>query len=349
MDELGDKGEEALTAIGGELIPVVNWIAKAITKTIEWKDALISATGGDNGGDGNFFGGLQSNFQWFITNIREGRSPMEAFGAAGDDAADSADRIADSVRSVFEETDALPEVSGRAAAAAVMWADEQERQAAKAADAIQDVSDKYTALRDQIADRSAYLDLEDAFARVGEAAAAVADTSDKSFADQRQDVRDHERAVLDLKQRIFDYALQVEGLKPEAVTDLIAKVDQGQLMAAAIQLEALERTRYVNVQLKVSPVGSTFAPGVSAPRPGGWDGDPSTPWPMAEGGIVRARPGGTVIRAGEAGRDEAIVPLDDAGVPATLGGVTVNFYGPVDNSGGTVRDVETAMWRAAAR
>ena len=40
--------------------------------------------------------------------------------------------------------------------------------------------------------------------------------------------------------------------------------------------------------------------------------EPPAP-PMARGGIVRARPGGTLVRVGEAGRDEAIVPLGAGG------------------------------------
>ena len=34
---------------------------------------------------------------------------------------------------------------------------------------------------------------------------------------------------------------------------------------------------------------------------------------LADGGVIPARPGGTAVIAGEAGRPEAIVPLDDAG------------------------------------
>lgn len=36
----------------------------------------------------------------------------------------------------------------------------------------------------------------------------------------------------------------------------------------------------------------------------------STPPPVADGGIIPASPGGTLVQAGEAGRDEAIVPLN---------------------------------------
>lgn len=44
---------------------------------------------------------------------------------------------------------------------------------------------------------------------------------------------------------------------------------------------------------------------------------------LAEGGIVRARPGGIHAIIGEGGRDEAVIPLDDAG--GALMGTTVNL------------------------
>jgi len=52
---------------------------------------------------------------------------------------------------------------------------------------------------------------------------------------------------------------------------------------------------------------------------GGADGNPDTPWPMAKGGVVMPRPGGTLARIGEAGRPEAVIPLDRFG---GLGGNT---------------------------
>jgi hypothetical protein len=52
---------------------------------------------------------------------------------------------------------------------------------------------------------------------------------------------------------------------------------------------------------------------------GGADGKESTPWPMARGGIVMPRPGGTLARIGEAGRPEAVIPLDRFG---SMGGNT---------------------------
>lgn len=46
---------------------------------------------------------------------------------------------------------------------------------------------------------------------------------------------------------------------------------------------------------------------------GGADGNPMTPWPFATGGIVMPRPGGTLGLLAEAGKPEAVIPLDRLG------------------------------------
>jgi hypothetical protein len=53
---------------------------------------------------------------------------------------------------------------------------------------------------------------------------------------------------------------------------------------------------------------------------------------LAEGGIVRATPGGTIVRLGEGGRDEAVVPLGrgNQGTGAVTVQLTQNFYGPAN-------------------
>lgn len=50
--------------------------------------------------------------------------------------------------------------------------------------------------------------------------------------------------------------------------------------------------------------------------------------PLAEGGIVKARPGGIQATIGESGRDEAVIPLENGQIPGSnSGGVTINVYG----------------------
>tara|TARA_R110000824_G_scaffold68237_8_gene176645 strand:+ start:1576 stop:3897 length:2322 start_codon:yes stop_codon:yes gene_type:complete len=55
----------------------------------------------------------------------------------------------------------------------------------------------------------------------------------------------------------------------------------------------------------------------------------SNPPEMAHGGIVRARAGGSVVRVGEGGRDEAIIPLPAGSL---TGGTTVNVFAGVVGS-----------------
>lgn len=61
---------------------------------------------------------------------------------------------------------------------------------------------------------------------------------------------------------------------------------------------------------------------------------------LAKGGIVRARPGGTLALLGEAGRDEAVIPLDRAGASM---GATYHFYRPVQIVLPNVRNADEFM------
>lgn len=58
---------------------------------------------------------------------------------------------------------------------------------------------------------------------------------------------------------------------------------------------------------------------------------------LAEGGIVKSRPGGIQATIGEGGRDEAVIPLDDDRAAGVLGGVTINI-----NAGAFVGDQASA-------
>lgn len=70
------------------------------------------------------------------------------------------------------------------------------------------------------------------------------------------------------------------------------------------------------------PKIDTHIPGVGTVG-GGSFGTPDIP-NVAHGGIVRARPGGTILRAGEARKREAIIPLPRGFDLARMGGVEVN-------------------------
>jgi phage-related protein len=66
--------------------------------------------------------------------------------------------------------------------------------------------------------------------------------------------------------------------------------------------------------------------------------------PFADGGIVRARSGGTLGLIGEAGRDEAVIPLPrgSASLTGGGGGTTINVYGALDPAA-VARQIQTIL------
>lgn len=69
--------------------------------------------------------------------------------------------------------------------------------------------------------------------------------------------------------------------------------------------------------------------------------------PLAEGGIVMPRPGGTQAIIGEAGQAEAVIPLDRAGEFGMGGGsnVTINVYGGLLGDEASARELAKAFDR----
>lgn len=62
---------------------------------------------------------------------------------------------------------------------------------------------------------------------------------------------------------------------------------------------------------------------------------------LGQGGIVKARQGGTLALIGEAGQDEAVIPLPRGGDGASVGGITIHVHGSL--IGGTPREVALAL------
>ena len=122
-------------------------------------------------------------------------------------------------------------------------------------------------------------------------------------------------------------AVAAEKGKERKVAALQAAIDKNREMQDEIR-ETLRLTQAIRDMKKVAIQFSTNAGAVynqiralfnPPPKPGGYDADPKTPWPMAEGGIV-TRP--TLALLGERNRPEAVIPLDKAG---GYGGITLNY------------------------
>ena len=94
MDDVNDVMEDLAITVGESLLPAVVSVLSVIKPMGEGIGWVADQTGklkqatSDSNGD-SFFGNIKENLNWFITNIREGRSPLEAFGGATDDAKSS--------------------------------------------------------------------------------------------------------------------------------------------------------------------------------------------------------------------------------------------------------------------
>jgi hypothetical protein len=105
----------------------------------------------------------------------------------------------------------------------------------------------------------------------------------------------------------------IEGIVDETV---------GQILGTTIASSPFATPERIVELMKEDGVKFTIAQAKRALKDpiGGADGEERTPWPMAKGGIVMPRPGGTLARIGEAGRPEAVIPLD------RFGGLGSNTY-----------------------
>jgi hypothetical protein len=175
---------------------------------------------------------------------------IDAEIAAVDDLTESTDTLSVSSQVYIDHAKGMQRETKRVA-------DEAERASQRAIAA-------YDRLNNKLKDRSAYLDIEDAFAAVGAAAERAADTTDKSFAEQSEDARAHERTVIALKEQVASYAQGVADLPPEAATEIIALIDEDRLMEAAAKLQALERRRLIYFEPMVGRGNAPSRPGESA-------------------------------------------------------------------------------------
>jgi hypothetical protein len=172
--------------------------------------------------------------------------------------------------------------------------------AARNADALER---KWSDLTGSLSDRSAFLDIEDGWDDV-ESAAIDAYVAAVEGADNAEAAsRDHERAMIAQKERVIEYGREVLNLPPEALTNILAMIDDGKLAEAEWELAMLTRPRYAEVRLRVTGQTTTLGGDIIGLRAYG-----NQIKVGATGGIV-TRP--TMALIGEAG-PEAVIPLNQA-------------------------------------
>ncbi|MEO6571251.1 MAG: phage tail tape measure protein [Ilumatobacteraceae bacterium] len=136
---------------------------------------------------------------------------------------------------------------------------EQAGQADETADAVDDITDAFERLRDEISDRSAYRDVEDAFDDVERASRDAWDASIAGTEDADRKVRDHQQSIDDLRVRVLDYTADLGNVPDKVVSDIHALIDEGKLQEAEAALADLARGRTALITAQTIIAGATQA------------------------------------------------------------------------------------------
>jgi hypothetical protein len=238
MDNLGDAMATVTLAVGGSIVPALTDVANAVGFIIEKTEELEEKT------NVNFFDGLFSADFWKFGDTWDkgpGAILKDLTGFEGKPVANEFDKVEGAVDDVG---DAVRD-HGNLTSAVEIFVD-------RATDRMERAWDD---LNSSLSDRSAYLDIQDALADVEASYMTAMDTADKSLGEQEADARNLERAVIDLKGKVNEYAKDVALLPPEMATEINALIDEGNFAEAERRLATLEKTRIARVTVE------TFIPG----------------------------------------------------------------------------------------
>jgi len=188
---------------------------------------------------------------------------------------------------------------------------------ADAAEAAQEHADAIAEQVDAVDDLLGRLfDYEEGTIKLGE---AVSDLADKTGNDLRLAQIGAARDALALSEAYATEQGEVKGTSEFAALqrqELQRLAEQypalrSQIAAYIDALKSIPRDINMTVRLSGGAIGTTNAAGqVTSRRNVGLGAGRYDDVAMAEGGIVRARPGGTRAIIGEGGHDEAVIPLD---------------------------------------
>lgn len=301
------------------------------------------------------------NLEFELGMIRKGNKDL--FPELSDEGRRQANkRFADSLNSLDWE---LEQIRGSSAGAAEGVEDVgdglsyMEQQADLAAKRLSRVESAFKDLRDEMADRSAWLDVVDAAVDFEDAIAAAEEATEEFGAGSKEAMqanRDMERALIDRIGAIQDYVTETEGIPDEVVTLISLLLEQGEIDEAEDLIETVERTRTVELALEVTNIAASdraiqnFLSSRSGRVARGLPVDPIPVRPAgsaynpninqtgvgARGGVV-TRP--TMSLIGEAG-PEAVIPLDQmpgaSPLRGGMGGITVNVNAGIGTDGAQV-------------
>ena len=293
MDTLRDSVEDVVLQVGGALTPVITDLAEALGD--------VNGAFNELGGSGNVLTSLYegSGLNNLIDGVGTlGRTISGVFGGDNEDVDEDAKDLAAGLADVGDAAkDAAPEIR--------TFSDAAETAAMETRDATK-WTERLAKLLGELDDEAATLALEQTFidlrTAAEEAYIAAAEGSDDAAEKQRA----YQVELNASKTAILEYATEVANLPAEQVTQIAARLDEGNIAAVESALYWLTRGRTVRINGQL--VGADLRNAIEGRG--------------ATGGIVN-RP--TVALIGEAG-PEAVIPLNktpgNSPLPGGMGGGT---------------------------
>lgn len=129
-----------------------------------------------------------------------------------------------------------------------------------ATDALQEQSDKLDALRGNISNDQAWVDLQSAFDQVRDSAATAFDKAKTGSEDADAAIRTHITDTNNLKLAVIDYGTTVLGLPADQVTNIVTHVDDSQLDQLEARLARIKANATINAQI-IDKGGAGYGPG----------------------------------------------------------------------------------------
>ncbi|HLB42008.1 MAG TPA: hypothetical protein VJN02_03975 [Gammaproteobacteria bacterium] len=148
----------------------------------------------------------------------------------------------------------------------------------------------------------------------------------KSALLELQQIAATNKAKEELEMKTWQARAGIASFAANAITNVMGKESKAALLAQKVAgvSQALVATNVAAAQAltaappPIGPALAAFVTGLGYANMAAIAGVQ-----LAEGGIVKARPGGIQATIGEGGQDEAVIPLDKMGA---MGGITINFH-----------------------
>jgi hypothetical protein len=108
------------------------------------------------------------------------------------------------------------------------------------AEAVKRVEDTYRQMSDEISGDKALFDLEDQFGEVMKAGIEAFAANEAGAEDAADKTREHRGAVIDLRGQVLSYIQDLGNIPPNVTSDILAKVERGELDAAWAAVQRLD-------------------------------------------------------------------------------------------------------------